>query len=167
MSRVPLPPDTMSVGEAILWLAGILGALGIIWRWVLPAIRKTRWFAQMGVRALEVLLGTPAIPDPDRPGEFLREAVPDMGVRMTAVESTLSTLAIANLDARMERTAADAQQARQAADHAARDARLALKGVNDLKEAAEVWHANEIDVLRDIENRVQAAHPATTQEGSS
>lgn len=153
---MPPQPDILSTGEAILWLAGIIAALGIIWRFVLPAIRKTRWFTQMGIRAFEVLLGTPAVPDPDRPGEFLRPAVPDMGVRVTSLEEKLDAMAIGKISA-------DVARARQAADNAARDARLALKGVNDLKAAAEVWHADEIGVLRDIENRVQSAHPGTTE----
>lgn len=147
----------MTTGEAILWLAGILGALGIIWRWVFPAIRKSQWAVKMVIRAAEVLLGSPAVPDPDRPGHFLREAVPDMGVRMTAVEEKLDAIAIHKMQAEIS-------QARQASDHAARDARLALKGVNDLKAAAEVWHADEIGVLRDIENRVQTAHPGASTE---
>lgn len=160
---MPPQPDIMTTGEAILWLAGIIGAIGIIWRWVLPAIRKSQWAVKMVIRAAEVLLGTPAVPDPDRPGEFLRPAVPDMGVRMTAVEETLNALAIRDLRA-------DVSQSRQASDHAARDSRRALAAVAeldakvaDLREAAEVWHADEIDVLRDIENRVQTAHPGTTE----
>ena len=146
-----------AITEPIVGLATLIGAILVIWRFVVPAIQRARERAARRDRANDVLLGTPAIPDPDRPGEYLRPAVPDMGVRMTAVEETLTALAIRDLRA-------DTEQARRAADHAARDARLALKAANDLRAASEVWHADEIGVLQEIEKRTLPARRSTDPE---
>ena len=153
-----------AITEPIVGLATLIGAILVIWRFVVPAIQRARERAARRERANDVLLGTPAIPDPDRPGEYLRPAVPDMGVRMTAVESTLGALALQDLHARLDRQGSETEQARRAADHAARDARLALKAATDLRAASEVWHANEIGVLNDIESRITPARRSTDTE---
>lgn len=143
-----------SIAQPLLALAALIGAVFTIWKGVIPLVRSIRAMSHRAERALDVVLGTPAIPDPDRPGMLLRPAVPDMGVRMTAMETTVAALAMRE----------EIQQAAKAASHAARDARLALKGVSDLRAAAEVWHADDMDVLTTIEARVAAAHPDAPTE---
>lgn len=127
-----------------------LGALALaaiaVWKVVLPALRAAVVVKQRATRALDVLNGSPAVPDPDRPGEFLRAEIPDMGVRMTAMEGVVNEFVLRNLDAKVT-------QAMQAANHAARDARLSRKEVAMLREASETWHADKFDVLTRIESR--------------
>lgn len=145
------------ITEPITGIATLIGALLVIWRFVVPAIQRARIRAARQARANDVLLGTPALPDPDHPGQNLREAVPDMGVRMTSVEDKLDAIAIATLRADIER-------ARRASDHAARDSRRALKAATDLRAASEVWHADEIGVLEEIEKRITPARRRTDPE---
>lgn len=129
--------------DVIIALGSVVAALLTIWKVILPAIRWGRRRAERRERMYDVVLGTEAIPDLDRPGQYLRPAVPDMGVRMAAVEGAVTGF-----------IAQEAAAARHAAERAAADARAALAGVAHLRAAAQVWHGNEIEVLTNIEKVV-------------
>lgn len=152
MTFTPLDEPLLAAG------ALALAALAV-WKVVLPLARAGGRLGRRVTRAIDVLIGSPAIPDPDRPGEYLRPEVPDMGVRMTAVEGVLNEFVLRDLHANV-------QQTRQAADRAARDARRALKGVTDLRAASEVWHAKDFGVLTNIEQSVGAT-TENPKEGES
>ncbi|WNM27561.1 hypothetical protein RN607_00745 [Demequina capsici] len=146
----------LSMLDDYMLAAGALAAATLaIWKVLIPAGRRLHAWAERGGRALDILNGSPEVIDPDRPGEILRPAIPDMGVRMTAVEGLLNEFVLRDLHANV-------QQAREAAEGAARDARKALRGVADLRAASEIWHAGELDVLTAIERNV--AKPTTTEE---
>lgn len=145
------------LNDSMLAVAAFVAAALVVWKVVLPMGRGVRRFLARGGRALDILNGTPAIPDPDRPGEYLRPEMPDMGVRMTTVEAKLDAIAIQKMQA-------DIDQARRASDHAARDARRALKGMTDLRAASEIWHAEDFDVLMAIEALVSLSQGAPEGE---
>lgn len=131
----------MAPHEALIILGSVAGAILTIWKLVLPGIGIARRRWQRKERMYDVVLGTEAIPDLDRPGEFLRPAVPDMGIRMASVEGTIR-----------EYILRDAEAARRAAEGAEEKARQALREVRVLHEAARVWHKGELDVLRRLES---------------
>lgn len=158
MTAVPFPP---AVADLILGAAALATALTVIWATTGKVRRKIATSVRRAQRMVDVVAGTPAVPDPDHPGQFLRPEVPDMGIRMTAVEEAMVTvLAHATRDAQ-----AAAERSERAAERAARDARLALKSATDLRTASEVWHADEIGVLREIESRTPPARRSTDPEG--
>lgn len=142
-----------SIQDVLLAVAAVLAAGAAIWAAGRRGFRKARTGVKSMGRVIEVIIGSPAVPDPDRPGEFIRPEVPDMGVRMTAVEDKLDAIAIANIHDRLDRQAADIEQARKAADYAAGASRTAQREVAMLREASETWHADELDVLTRIEQR--------------
>ena len=72
------------IASAVVIIVSALRLLG-------PVRRRIRSFFERMERANDVVLGSPAIPDPDRPGQVLRPAIPDIGVRMTASEEAQRT----------------------------------------------------------------------------
>lgn len=110
-----VPSDALAViGATIGVLVGVLAlwkATGTLRARVARSVRRVG-------RAVDVVLGTPAMPDPDNPGELLKEATPDMGVRMTRQEALLQEVLIGVVE-----------EARQTAQASLATATTAAEGV--------------------------------------
>lgn len=137
------------VASALLALAGL-------WRLSAPARARVRSLAQRANRALDVVLGTPEIPDPDRPGEVLRPAIPDIGVRMTRQESLLEEVVLGAV----EEARQSARAAAASADTAARSAAAAASSA----QAAESIVATDHSRIGDLARRVEELTDAITCE---
>lgn len=110
-------------GDWLIGLSAVLVAAGVIWKVVVPCVRKgRRWGRSIG-RMRDVLLGKPEVPDPDRPGQLLEEAVPDLGVRVTRVEDLVAR----NIVTMMETTHENAASAKASASASAESARAAAE----------------------------------------
>lgn len=141
----------MSVaGSATHWLIGagtVIGALLVIWKVVLPVWRGGRRVVGRLTRMLDVVLGTPAIPDPDRPGELLKDATPDIGVRMTSTETLLREVVLGAVAEAKEHAVSSARSAQLAAEAAAAAQASAAKveglpdKVDRLTETVERWQS--------------------------
>lgn len=134
-----MTPETdlaLDPASFVLVVGAIATALLAIWKVGLPA---NRWIRRVGARAnraLDVVLGQPEVPDPDRPGTVLRPAVPDIGVRVTSIETKLD-VAVLHM---VERAEASADRAAAAAQAAATDSRLAITEVRELRREVDQWH---------------------------
>jgi hypothetical protein len=140
-------------------VAGALVALGAAWRLTAGGRRTIAGFFHRMQRLFDVVLGTPEIPDPDRPGHPLRVAVPDMGVRMSRVERRL---------AERSQTLAEARDAAAAAECAANAAKASAKSATAA--AASVAQemtalARRVTTLEAVVNPQQVQLPALAQEG--
>jgi hypothetical protein len=121
-------------------LLGVVGGILLtwiaVWKGVFPLIRFAKMcFARLG-RALDVLIGVDAIPDPDHPGEILRPAIPDIGVRVTSIEDKLDVTVVKHVEraeAASLRSQFASEAAQSAAEDAARDSSLALTAVDELR----------------------------------
>jgi hypothetical protein len=105
--------------EWIIGVAAIAAASVTIWKVVLPGIRIGSQSIKSVARARDVLLGKAEVPDPDRPGELIQPAVPDLGVRITRVEDLVGE----NLIGVLTTTKESATSARESAAASAQSAR--------------------------------------------
>lgn len=116
----------MTAAEALAWVgsatAALLAALAVWQKIVRPTGSRVRGLLGKAERAFDVVLGTPAVLDPDRPGHELRPAMPDIGVRMSAIEDRMTDEALLT-----------AQAALKTAEAASTTASTALEAVTSLK----------------------------------
>jgi hypothetical protein len=135
--------------------AGALLALAGVWKLSAPGRSRIRSVFSRANRALDVVLGTPEIPDPDRPGEVLRAAIPDIGVRMTRQETLLEQVVLGAV----EEARQSAKAAAASADTAARSAAAAAASA----QAAESIVASDHSRIGDLAQRVEGLTEAITQ----
>lgn len=125
------------------WLLGlggvataVLAIMGLVRATAGPRVRLSRFLQRME-RANDVVLGSPEIPDPNRPGEVLREAIPDIGVRMTKQETLLEQFVVGAVEEAKHAaiTASEAAvKAQSAADEARRFATVSAGRFDALSE---------------------------------
>jgi hypothetical protein len=151
---MPELPDWLIAAGAI---ASALLALAGVWRLTSPARARARSLAQRANRALDVVLGTPEIPDPDRPGEVLRPAIPDIGVRMTRQETLLEQVVLGAV----EEARQSAKAAAASADTAARSAAAAAASAQAAESIVASDHSRIGELALRVENLTGAiaAHP--------
>lgn len=125
-------PDWLAI---VTVLGSLAAAVLATWKVALPAYRVVRRVTIRAGRALDVVLGTPEVLDPDRPGEVLKLAVPDIGVRVTSIQDKLDVAVLHHV----ERAEAAAEKSATAAEAASRDAAAALEGVSQLRAEVSQW----------------------------
>ena len=139
------PPDTIAL-DPTDWLiaaAAIATAILAIWRVVIPAMRWARHAGEKANRAFDVVLGSPAIADPDRPGVILKAETRDIGMRVTSIEAKLDVAVLESVAETRElaRTAhlvaGEALAQATAAIAAAEEHREILSAVEHLPEQVE------------------------------
>ncbi|EYR64279.1 hypothetical protein N866_13605 [Actinotalea ferrariae CF5-4] len=124
--------------QAAAVIAGALLALAGVWQKILrPAVRRLRAALSRANRALDVVLGSPAVPDPDRPGELLRPEQPDIGIRMTRQEALLEDY----IRATTTDAAKAAEVALRVAEAAREDVATLAKKVDDLTDRVDQWQS--------------------------
>lgn len=128
-------------------IASALLALAGVWRLSAPGRAHIRSVLSRANRALDVVLGTPEIPDPDRPGEVLRPAMPDIGVRMTRQETLLEQVVLGAVEEARQSARAAAASADTAASSAAAAAASA--------QAAEAIVASDHTRIGELAQRVE------------
>jgi hypothetical protein len=120
--------------------AGGLLALAGVWQKILrPTVRRLRIALSRANRALDVVLGSPAVPDPDRPGELLRPEQPDIGIRMTRQEALLEDY----IRASTSDAAKAAEVALQVAQEARKDVAVLAQKVDALTERVDQWQGTD------------------------
>lgn len=138
--------------EVLLWMGGIAAAIAAIigaWQKSKPLRTRARLVWERLNRALDVVLGTPAIPDPDRPGELLRPAIPDLGVRMTRAEELLNESVLGAVEQARQSAASAADSAKAAAKSAAAAVQIAEsvkdlpRQVEELRRTVEQWQTKD------------------------
>ncbi len=113
--------NSVLIGAASV--AGALLTLLALWKATAPLRRRVRHVAERANRALDVVLGTPAVIDPDTE-DVVIPARPDIGVRMTRTENLLTEVVLGAVeDARRSAAAAEASAA------AARDSAAAARAI--------------------------------------
>ncbi len=100
------------VSAAILSVAALIAL-------VVKAVPRVRAGVARMNRAVDVVLGSPAIPDPDRPGQNLRDEIPDIGVRMTRQEQLLQEVVLGSVEEARAAARSAAESAASAASSAA------------------------------------------------
>lgn len=121
-------------------LGGALVTLAGVWQKILrPAVRRLRTALSRANRALDVVLGSPAVPDPDRPGELLRPEQPDIGIRMTRQEALLEDY----IRASTSDAAKAAEVALQVAQEARKDVAVLAQKVDALTERVDQWQGTD------------------------
>lgn len=124
-------------------LVVVVGAVKL----VPPAVSGARRVMGKMNRLFDVVLGTPEMPDPDRPeGPPLRPAVADMGIRMARTEELLE-----------QALAGQVQSALLAATAASKDATTAIEVAQAATKAAEQTSADVQTVrteVRDLSRQV-------------
>lgn len=141
-------------------VAGALVTLAAAWRLTAYPRRVIAGFFHRMQRLFDVVLGTPEIPDPDRPGHPLRVAVPDMGVRMSRVERRLAERSQTLAEARD--AAAAAESAANAAKASAECATAAAESVTQEMTAL----ARRVTTLEAVVNPQGVQVPMLSQEGA-
>lgn len=126
----------MTVGDWIIGAAALVAALATLFIPGRKAIRAIRGMAERVNRMIDVVLGTPPMPDPDRPGEYLRPGTDDMGVRMARVEDAVKAAVSPEVFATRAQKAAE--QAEQAAVAAAQSARASEKATHTAQDAQSI-----------------------------
>lgn len=138
--------------QTLLWAGGLAAALTAVigaWQKSRPLRSRVRRSWERLNRALDVVLGTPEIPDPDRPGEVLRPAIPDLGVRMTRAEELLNQSVLGAVEQARQSAQSAADSARAAAESAAAALRVAEsvqdlpRQVTELQRTVESWQTRD------------------------
>ena len=138
--------------QALVWagsIAGAITAIAVAWQKTKPVRGRLVRVVERFNRALDVVLGTPEIPDPDRPGEVLRHAIPDLGVRMTRAEELLSESVLGTVEQARQSAQAAAESARAAAESAAAAERIAEtvkdlpRKVQELQQTVQTWQERD------------------------
>lgn len=136
------------LAEVVVAAGAVTGSALTVWKVVIPVSKVVRKSLKRFERAIDVVVGTPEIPDPDRPGQLLRPAIPDIGARVTAVEDVLHQTIVRHA----ERAEQAATRSERAAKKAASDAERAVASANQV----ESRFTEVLDSVAQLEARLEA-----------